>query len=224
MEEESDGSDVTRALDDSDAQEPDAPEPAAAAATAAAAAAAAEGATDADADADAEGDVWDSDDWDSEGSEGAGWFADPDVEGQERYFDGSEWTSETRSADPDLPLNHLPEHTGELQRALAAATADIDEVEDRLGSLFDRAEQRGQRGGRARQQAEASGRAAEGQALAESVPQDEAAAGSDGAWGSGDGTGADEDLDDDDAFAELDEALASEEPEQVKKGLFRRRS
>jgi hypothetical protein len=30
--------------------------------------------------------------------------------------------------------------------------------------------------------------------------------------------------DDDDALAELDEALASEEPEKVKKGRFRRRS
>ena len=32
----------------------------------------------------------------------------------------------------------LPEHVPELQRALAAATADIDSVEDRLSVLFDR--------------------------------------------------------------------------------------
>jgi hypothetical protein len=168
----------------------------------------------------------DSDTWDSEGSEGAGWFADPDVEGQERYFDGSEWTSETRAADPDAPLAHLPEHTGELQRALAAATADIDDVEDRLGSLFDRAEQHGERGGRARKQvaAETAGRAAEGQALADSVSQEPAGSGDEAADGDGSASGFSGEDDDDDALPELDEDLASEEPEKVKKGLFRRRS
>ena len=162
-----------------------------------------------------------SDEWD--GSEGSGWFADPDVEGQERYFDGTDWTPETRPADPDAPLTHLPEHTGELQRALAAATADIDDVEDRLGSLFDRAEQQGERGGRARKQAAAgAGRAAEGKALAESVDQGVGDSGVEGAPASGSASmGARED--DDDAFADLDEALASEEPEKVKKGFFRRR-
>lgn len=168
----------------------------------------------------------DSDAWDSEGSEGAGWFADPDVEGQERYYDGSEWTSETRAADPDAPLAHLPEHTGELQRALAAATADIDDVEDRLGSLFDRAEQVGERGGRARQQAtaEAAGRAAEGTALADSVSQDPTHGDAEGVAGDGSASGFAGEDDDDDALPELDEDLASEEPEKVKKGLFRRRS
>lgn len=189
-----------------------------------------------DSDMDADVDVEDlesdsdpdseSDGWDAEGSEGAGWFADPDVEGQERYYDGSEWTSETRSAEADAPKSHLPDHAGELQRALAAATGDIDDVEDRLGSLFDRAEQQGQRGGRARKQAEeeAAARAAEGRALADSVDQD----GADEEWlvdedgesslatgGAGD--------EDDDALPDLDEDLAHEEPEKVKKGLFRRR-
>jgi hypothetical protein len=178
---------------------------------------------DTDTDADTEADT---DAWDSEGSEGAGWFADPDVEGQERYFDGSEWTSETRAADPDAPLAHLPEHTGELQRALAAATADIDDVEDRLGSLFDRAEQHGERGGRARKQvaAEAAGRGADGQALADSVSQEPAESGHEGAGEDGAASGFAGGDDDDDALPELDEDLASEEPEKVKKGLFRRRS
>jgi Protein of unknown function (DUF2510) len=72
--------------------------------------------------------------------DGSGWFADPDVDGQERYFDGEEWTSETRLIESDIPPLHLPDHVPELQRALAAATADIDEVEARLGRLFDRAE------------------------------------------------------------------------------------
>ena len=115
-------------------------------------------------------------------------------------------------------MSHLPDHAGELQRALAAATSDIDDVEDRLGTLFDRAEQLGERDGRARKQAadEAAGRAAEGKALAESLEQADADAG----WEEA-GAGAD---DDDDALADLDEALASEEPEKVKKPLFRRRS
>jgi hypothetical protein len=155
--------------------------------------------------------------------DGSGWFADPEVEGQERYFDGSEWTTETRPADSDVPLHHLPDHAGELQRALAAATNDIDDVEDRLGNLFDRAEQHGERGGLARKQAEAqaaAGRADEGKALSESTDQD--AADSEEEWlvdAAGDFD------DDDDTLADLDEALASEEPEKVKKGsLFRRRS
>lgn len=183
-----------------------------------------------DLESDSESDS-ESDGWDAEGSEGAGWFADPDVEGQERYYDGSEWTSETRSAEPDAPKSHLPDHAGELQRALAAATGDIDDVEDRLGSLFDRAEQQGQRGGRARKQAEeeAAARAAQGRALADSVAQDGADE-DDEEWlvddddegESGLATGGAGD-DDDDALPDLDEDLAHEEPEKVKKGLFRRR-
>jgi hypothetical protein len=173
------------------------------------------------ATSDADASNSDTDEWD--GSEESGWFADPDVEGQERYFDGSEWSPETRPADLDTPLHHLPDHAGELQRALAAATNDIDDVEDRLGNLFDRAEQHGERGGLARKQAEAqaaAGRADEGKALAESTEQD--GADSEEEWLVD--TASDFD-DDDDTLADLDEALASEEPEKVKKGsLFRRRS
>jgi hypothetical protein len=168
----------------------------------------------------------DSDDWG--GSEGSGWFADPNVEGQERYFDGTEWTPDTRPTDPGAPVSHLPEHTGELQRAMAAATSDIDEVEDRLGTLFDRAEQQGKRGGRARKQAESDAtgrRAGEDTAAADSAEQDQD-------WNEEDWLteDAEDDFsaggagDDDDTLAALDEALASEEPEKVKKGLFRRRS
>ena len=167
----------------------------------------------------------DSDAWDSEGSEGAGWLADPDVEGQERYHDGSEWTSETRSAQPDAPQFHLPDHAGELQRALAAATGDIEDVEDRLGTLFDRAERHGARGGRARKEvgADAADRSAQGRDRAD--PLEEEPAGwlvEDGDASESATGGASED--DDDALPELDEDLASEKPEKVKKGLFRRRS
>jgi len=68
---------------------------------------------------------------------GPGWLPDPEHEGQERYWDGSDWTAQVRPAG-SLGSLHLPEHVPELQRALAAATADIDQVEDRLSSMFDR--------------------------------------------------------------------------------------
>lgn len=182
-----------------------------------------------DSDADLDSDAW------GDTSEGSGWFADPDVEGQERYYDGSEWTSETRSVDLGAPDQHLPDHAGELQRALAAATDDIDDVEDRLGTLFDRAEQRGQRGGRARQQTaerrvDDAGDGASGDE-AEAGDADDEVWDEDEDWLSGSeaeaalDAGRDGGDDDDDALTELDEALASEEPEQLKKGgLFRRRS
>jgi hypothetical protein len=70
-----------------------------------------------------------------------GWFADPEQEGQERFWDGEGWTAEVRpDGSADAGLIHLPDHVPELQRALAAATEDIDSVEDRLSTLFDRAE------------------------------------------------------------------------------------
>ena len=73
-----------------------------------------------------------------------GWFPDPEHEGQERFWDGEGWTDEVRpDGSADTPLDHLPEHVPELQRALAAATADIDSVEDRLSALFDRSEEPG---------------------------------------------------------------------------------
>jgi|HubBroStandDraft_1064217.scaffolds.fasta_scaffold288698_2 hypothetical protein len=72
-----------------------------------------------------------------------GWLPDPDHEGQERFWDGAAWTDEVRpDGSEDARRIHLPDHVPELQRALAAATADIDEVEDRLSSLFDRSEGR----------------------------------------------------------------------------------
>ena len=70
---------------------------------------------------------------------GPGWLPDPEHEDQERYWNGSEWTDRVRPAGKGRSL-HLPEHVPELQRALAAATADIDAVEDRLSNLFDRTE------------------------------------------------------------------------------------
>jgi hypothetical protein len=164
--------------------------------------------------------------------DGSGWFADPEVEGQERYYDGSEWTTEIRPADLDGPLPHLPDHVPELQRAFAAATADIEEVEAQLGRLFDRAQGD-------------EGKTKKGRKAAVSEPEPklhaEFAASTDASADSGDegqpvaqagesaqavgveallGTEADED---DDSLADLDAALATEAPEKLKRGPFRRR-
>ncbi|HEY6428132.1 MAG TPA: DUF2510 domain-containing protein, partial [Acidimicrobiales bacterium] len=82
--------------------------------------------------------------------EESGWLPDPDVEGQERFWDGTEWTDQVRPVDEEPDFRgrlHLPDHVPELQRALAAATADIDDVEARLSTLFDRGQ--GKRGARA---------------------------------------------------------------------------
>ncbi len=68
-----------------------------------------------------------------------GWL--PEHGDRERYWNGSDWTDRVRPAGKGRSL-HLPEHVPELQRALAAATADIDAVEDRLSTLFDRADSR----------------------------------------------------------------------------------
>jgi len=72
---------------------------------------------------------------------GPGWLPDPEDGDRERYWNGSDWTDRVRPAGKGRSL-HLPEHVPELQRALAAATADIDAVEDRLSTLFDRADSR----------------------------------------------------------------------------------
>ncbi len=70
---------------------------------------------------------------------GPGWLPDPEDGDRERYWNGSDWTDRVRPAGKGRSL-HLPEHVPELQRALAAATADIDAVEDRLSTMFDRAD------------------------------------------------------------------------------------
>jgi hypothetical protein len=68
-----------------------------------------------------------------------GWLPDPADGDQERYWNGSDWTDRVRPAGKSRS-RRLPEHVPMLQRALAASTADIDAVEDRLSTLFDRAE------------------------------------------------------------------------------------
>jgi hypothetical protein len=68
-----------------------------------------------------------------------GWKQDPERHDQERYWSGSAWTDRVRPAGKAGSL-HLPEHVPHLQRALSAATAGIDAVEDRLTTLFERSD------------------------------------------------------------------------------------
>ncbi len=174
---------------------------------------------------------------DGSGEDGSGWFADPEVEAQERYYDGSEWTTETRPADSDAPLLHLPDHVPELQRAFAAATADIEEVEAQLGRLFDRAraDEPKTKKGRKASVPEPAPEPAVHAEFADSTDGD-SDVDSDSGSQPGAQTGGNvpppgvesllgtEREEDDDSLADLDEALATEEPEKLKRGPFRRRS
>ncbi len=140
-----------------------------------------------------------------------GWLPDPEVDGQERYWNGTAWTDRVRLAGTGQ-APRLPEHVPDLHRALAAATADIDAVEDRLSLLFERTDDAGGRGaadrGMSKGTTPAGGRHVEGVA------------------GPGPAAGAD--------FAELDAALAAEQPDQpdgpgkgegtAKRRMFRRRT
>jgi Protein of unknown function (DUF2510) len=159
-----------------------------------------------------------------------GWLPDPEREDQERYWSGSDWTDRVRPAGKGRSL-HLPEHVPDLQRALAAATADIDAVEDRLSNLFDRAE-----GARRPSPAPQAARPSEGDADDEeiiglydeegdvAVVDEKEHIHEEFTSATDQGDEADDDSDNDDSFAELDAALAAEEPENSKRGLFRRRS
>jgi Protein of unknown function (DUF2510) len=138
---------------------------------------------------------------------GPGWLPDPEDEAQERYWSGSSWTDRVRPAGRARSL-HLPEHVPDLQRALAAATADIDAVEDRLSTMFERTD------GTAPPPARTPKARVEDTTPLHSEFADLS----------------DPDGSDDEAFAELNAALAAEEPDETvepekpKRGLFRRRS
>ena len=166
--------------------------------------------------------------------DGPGWLPDPEGEAQERYWSGSAWTDRVRPAGRSRSM-HLPEHVPELQRALAAATADIDEVEDRLSTLFERTEGAPPRAAprhaaapevagparRRRRLPRRRRRSSRGQTESEDEVdrRHESTRSSPTRPGTTTRT-----------FAELDAALAAEEPDepeetgQPRRGLFRRRS
>jgi hypothetical protein len=170
---------------------------------------------------------------------GPGWHSDPEDEARERYWSGSAWTDRVRPAGKSRSL-HLPEHVPELQRALAAATADIDAVEDRLSTMFDRTDADAPP---ARPSAAPSRRPredrdvyadADTEAVAENRESDDDVQGTQ-PLPTQLADSSDDDGSDDEAFAELNAALAAEEPDETeeadepeeaeapKRGLFRRR-
>jgi hypothetical protein len=170
--------------------------------------------------------------------EESGWLPDPDVEGQERFWDGTEWTDQVRPVEEEADFGgrlHLPDHVPELQRALAAATADIDDVEARLSTLFDRGQ--GKRGARPGADAGGGEGAAAGDAARGGAPVHDEFGGASGAGGDasshdgvdpiltgGEGAGAVSVEDDEETFAALNAALAAEAPEKSARRFFKRRS
>jgi hypothetical protein len=155
----------------------------------------------------------------------SGWLADPDNAEQERFWDGTEWTDQVRPVEEQdfRGRQHLPDHVPELQRALAAATADIDDVEARLSTLFER----GKRGGAA--PTAAAPAAVTGPPIHEEfggTDRRDASSG-EGAYpmnmgeeGAGEASGGDDEA----TFAELDAALVAETPEKPDRRFFKRRS
>jgi hypothetical protein len=160
-----------------------------------------------------------------------GWKQDPERDDQERYWSGSVWTDRVRPAGKAGSL-HLPEHVPHLQRALSAATADIDAVEDRLSMLFERSDSERIPGSPPPPVAvrPAETLAADDEILDLYGNEDDVLDGPDEDVTDGDVppshdtcTGDDTDA----AFAELDAALASEEPDEpdpARRKLFRRRA
>jgi hypothetical protein len=163
---------------------------------------------------------------------GPGWLPDPEDENQERYWSGSAWTDRVSPAGKGRSF-HLPEHVPELQRALAAATTDIEAVEERLSNLFDRAEGRPAPPASSAAPPDPTHSHDEGAPSADSDDQPIEFEDEDGGDVVGEPIHAEftESPDPDEggdaaAFAELDAALATEEPEEAprRRGLFRRRS
>ena len=154
-----------------------------------------------------------------------GWKPDPERADQERYWSGSAWTDRVRPAGKAGSL-HVPEHVPQLHRALSAATADIDAVEDRLSVLFERTDGRGDSDPRQTATAPSSARQKTSMPDADQDSHDEDdeildlygdedTAGDDPVESVASDTPARVDDADpkDPAFAELDAALAAEEPD-----------
>jgi hypothetical protein len=131
----------------------------------------------------------------------AGWQSDPEQGDQERDRSGPAWTDCVRPTERGRSSS-VPEHGPQLHRALAAATTDIDAVESRLSTLFERSQ-------------------ADPKPAWSPPPPVEPIGDDDEIL---DRDGADES---DATFAELNAALASEEPDEpdpARRTLFRRRT
>jgi hypothetical protein len=134
-------------------------------------------------------------------------------------------------AEPDFDARlGVPDHVPELQRALAAATADIDEVEARLSILFDRgAGKSKRRRGVSEPDGPGNGAVAAGPPIHEEFGgHSSTQAGGDPMRGdpihtNGAGAGGFSG-DEQEAFTELDAALVAEGPEKAGRRFFKRRS
>jgi hypothetical protein len=120
---------------------------------------------------------------------GAGWRPDPDPElddeevvdpehsGQERSWDESSWTDRVRPAGSAGPADDgASDHVPQLHRAMSAAAADLDAVDDRISTLFERAEGSRPGGTAPRVRAGAGAGAAGAGATTTGVPASEAKA------------------------------------------------
>ena len=72
--------------------------------------------------------------------DGRGVAARPRARDQERYWDGSDWTRPGRDQPARPDRVRPPDHVPQLHRAMSEAAEDLDAVEDRLSTLFERTE------------------------------------------------------------------------------------
>src|SRR5277367_5590806 len=83
-------------------------------------------------------------------ADAAEWGTDPELEpgadDRERSWDGDGdvWTDEVRADEVDFGSVRPPDHVPQLHRAMSEAAEDLDAVEDRLSTLFERTEGPGQ--------------------------------------------------------------------------------
>jgi len=156
---------------------------------------------------------------------GQGWQSDPERGDQERDWSGSAWTDRVRPAG-ESGTRRLPDHVPQLQRALSEATADLDAVDDRISTLFERTPAARNPGmtpvapAPSRRDEDIIELYDEGDVVVDVDDTDEVGA---AVPGPKDSAGSDVDA----AFAELDAALAAEEPDEPaqadKRRMFRRR-
>jgi hypothetical protein len=73
-------------------------------------------------------------------ADAAEWRADSKRDDQEGSWDGDAWTDEVRPGGSGANFGRSPDHVPQLHRAMSEAAEDLDAVEDRLSTLFDRTE------------------------------------------------------------------------------------
>jgi hypothetical protein len=74
-------------------------------------------------------------------ADAAEWGAYSERDDQEDSWDGAARTAEMGPAWADADLDRPPDHVPHLHRAMTEAAADLEAVDDRLSTLFDRTEE-----------------------------------------------------------------------------------